>query len=286
MPDLTRASGTVEPVTPATQFQPGRLSPNGYLAAVTAAIGSIRRGELSKVVLARDLVGQLPAGATCAAAIDALGSGYPDCWTFAVDGLIGSSPETLVSVDHGTVSARVLAGSAARGADAASDQEAAVALATSAKDQDEHQYAVQSVLASLRRHSADVTASEVPFTLKLPNLWHLASDIEGTLVDGSTSLDLLAAMHPTAAVAGTPTAAALDLIESWSRSTVAATPGRSAGWARTATASGRSRCAAPRSTADGTVTAHAGAGIVAESIAEHELAETRMKFRPIVEAFG
>ena len=51
-----------------------------------------------------------------------------------------------------------------------------------------------------------VTASETPFTLKLPNLWHLASDVEGLLVDGSSSLDLLSSLHPTAAVAGTPTA--------------------------------------------------------------------------------
>jgi menaquinone-specific isochorismate synthase len=285
-PDLTRLKEQDEPVTPATQFQPGRLSPDGYLAAVTVAIERIRRRELSKAVLARDLVGQLPPGVDLRGAIDVLGSGYPDCWTYAVDGLIGSSPETLVSVDHGTASARVLAGSAARGADAASDQDAAVALAPSAKDQDEHEYAVQNVLASLRRHSADVTASEVPFTLKLPNLWHLASDVEGTLVDGSTSLDLLTALHPTAAVAGTPTAAALAIIEKlepFDR-------GRYAGPVGWVGADGDGewaialRCA--QVAADGTVTAHAGAGIVAESIAEHELVETRMKFRPIVEAFS
>jgi menaquinone-specific isochorismate synthase len=285
-PDLNSLSVAGELVTPATEFHPGELSPSGYLAAVAAATDSIRRRELSKAVVARDLVGQLPPGADLRGAIDALGSGYPDCWTYAVDGLIGSSPETLVSVDHGTASARVLAGSAARGADAASDQDAAVALATSPKDQDEHEYAVQNVLASLRLHSADVTASEVPFTLKLPNLWHLASDVEGTLADGSTSLDLLAALHPTAAVAGTPTAAALTLIEElepFDR-------GRYAGPVGWVGADGDGewaialRCA--QVAADGTVTAHAGAGIVAESIAEHELVETRMKFRPIIEAFS
>ena len=285
-PDLNSLSAAGELVTPATEFHPGELSPSGYLGAVAAATDSIRRRELSKAVLARDLVGQLPPGADLRGAIDALGSGYPDCWTYAVDGLIGSSPETLVSVNHGTASARVLAGSAARGADAASDQDAAVALATSPKDQDEHEYAVQNVLASLRLHSADVTASEVPFTLKLPNLWHLASDVEGTLTDGSTSLDLLAALHPTAAVAGTPTAAALTLIEElepFDR-------GRYAGPVGWVGADGDGewaialRCA--QVATDGTVTAHAGAGIVAESIAEHELVETRMKFRPIIEAFS
>ena len=274
--------GTAEPIA----LQPGELSLEGYRAVVAAAIGRIRAGELSKVVLARDLVGQLPAGADVRPVIDALAEGYPACWTFAVDGLIGSSPETLVSVDHGSATARVLAGSAARGTDAASDQGAAAALASSAKDQDEHEYAVQSVLAALGAHSATVTASEVPFTLKLPNLWHLASDIEAELTDGSTSLDLLSALHPTAAVAGAPTSAALKIIdelEPFDR-------GRYAGPVGWVGADGDGewaialRCA--QITATGKITAHAGAGIVADSVAEHELVETRMKFRPIIEAFG
>ena len=101
-----------------------------------------------------------------------------------------------------------------------------------------------------------------------------------------SGLDLLAALHPTAAVAGTPTAAALALIEKlepFDR-------GRYSGPVGWVGADGDGewaialRCAqvAP----DGTVTAHAGAGIVADSIAEHELVETRMKFRPIIEAFS
>ena len=267
-------------------FQPGALSLEGYRAAVGTAIERIRDGELSKVVLARDLVGKLPDGADVRPVIQALADSYPACWTFAVDGLVGSSPETLVSVDHSAVTARVLAGSAARGIDAASDQEAAAALASSTKDQDEHEYAVQSVLAALAGHSARVTASEVPFTLKLPNLWHLASDIEAELTDGSTSLDLLSALHPTAAVAGAPTAAALtviDELEPFDR-------GRYAGPVGWVGADGDGewaialRCAQVASY--GTVTAHAGAGIVADSVPDHELVETRMKFRPIIEAFG
>ena len=112
-------------------LRPGTLDPAGYLGAVNSAVGRIRAGEVSKVVLARDLVGHLPAGADLRLVVAELSLGYPDCWTFAVDGLIGSSPETLVRADHGTVSARVLAGSTDRGADALADQEAAVALATS-----------------------------------------------------------------------------------------------------------------------------------------------------------
>lgn len=265
---------------------PGTMTADAYREAVDTAVARIHDGELSKVVLARELVGHLPADADLRRVIGDLALGYPDCWTFGIDGFFGSSPETLVSVNQGSVTARVLAGSAARGTDAASDQDAATALATSAKDQDEHQYAVQSVLAALRAHSPNVIASEVPFTLKLPNLWHLASDVDGTLTDGSTALDLIAAVHPTAAVAGTPTAAALTVIEElepFDR-------GRYAGPVGWVGADGDGEWAIALRSAqvlpDGDVTAYAGAGIVAESDPERELMETKMKFRPIVEALG
>ena len=215
-----------------------------------------------------------------------LALGYPDTWTFAVDGLIGSSPETLVRVNARTVTARVLAGSTARGADAASDAAAALALATSTKDLDEHRFAVESVLGALRAHGGGVAASELPFTLKLPNLWHLASDVEGTLSDGSTALDLAAALHPTAAVAGTPRDAALRVIadlEPIDRRRY----GGPVGWVD---ADGNGKWAialrAAEVAEDGTIEAYAGAGIVADSDPERELAETKLKFRPIVEAFA
>ncbi len=265
---------------------PGALPADGYRAAVSEAVGRIAAADLNKVVLARDLVGHLPAESDLRRAVSELALGYPDCWTYAVDGLVGSSPETLIRADHGEVNARVLAGTMSRGTDAAADLEAALHLATSSKDGDEHEFAVQSVLASLRPHTSHLTTSEIPFTVKLPNLWHLATDVEGTLSDGSNSLDLIAAMHPTAAVAGTPTETALALIrelEPFDR-------GRYAGPVGWVGADGDGewaialRCAQVTPTGD--VTAYAGCGIVLDSEPDRELAETRMKFRPIVEAFG
>lgn len=265
---------------------PGALSPAGYRDAVAEAVDHIARQDVSKVVLARDLVGHLPAESDRRRLVGDLALGYPDCWTYAVDGLIGSSPETLIRADHGEVNARVLAGTISRGLDAHADTEAALTLATSAKDGDEHEFAVQSVLASLRPHTSHITASEVPFTVKLPNLWHLATDLEGTLSDGSTSLDLIAALHPTAAVAGTPTDRALALIrelEPFDR-------GRYAGPVGWVGADGDGEWAIALRCAQlgpgGDITAYAGCGIVLDSDPERELAETRMKFRPVVEAFG
>ncbi|TFD79113.1 isochorismate synthase [Cryobacterium psychrophilum] len=265
---------------------PGALPAAEYRTAVAQAVARIAEQPLNKVVLARDLVGRLPEESDLRRAITKLALGYPDCWTYAVDGLVGSSPETLIRADHGDVNARVLAGTISRGVDAVSDTEAALALATSNKDGDEHEFAVQSVLKSLRPHTSVLTSSDIPFTVKLPNLWHLATDVEGTLSDGSTSLDLIAALHPTAAVAGTPTESALDLIrelEPFDR-------GRYAGPVGWVGADGDGewaialRCAQVSST--GAVTAYAGCGIVLDSDPERELAETKMKFRPIVEAFG
>jgi menaquinone-specific isochorismate synthase len=265
---------------------PGALSPDGYMQAVSTAIDRIADGDLRKVVLARDVRAHLPAESDLRRALVELALGYPDCWTYAVDGLVGSSPETLVRVNRGAVTARVLAGTTPRGADAASDHEAAVTLASSPKDRGEHDFAVKSVLDALSPHSTTLHTSEMPFTLKLPNLWHLATDVEGTLIDGSSALDLAAALHPTAAVAGTPTKAALELIaelEPFDR-------GRYAGPVGWIGADGDGEWAIALRSAQvasgGDITAYAGCGIVAGSEPERELLETKIKFRPVKEAFG
>ncbi|MGH3689179.1 MAG: isochorismate synthase [Microbacterium sp.] len=268
---------------------PGAQSPQGYQDSVRRALTRIADGELSKVVLARDLTGSIPAGSDLRRLVRELSSGYPDTWAFAVDGLIGASPETLVTVHDGTVTARVLAGTIGRGADPDADTAASAHLASSTKDLDEHQYAVQSVLSSLRSHTRALAASEQPFLLKLPNLFHLATDVEGELADGETALDLVRALHPTAAVAGTPTPSAIAAIrdlEPFDR-------GRYAGPVGWVDAAGNGewaialRCAqftAGRSEIG--VTAYAGAGIVAGSDPESELLETRVKFRPLVDALA
>jgi menaquinone-specific isochorismate synthase len=290
---VTRVNGADEALVPSPlgaeyrlSLHAGAQSPDAYRAAVGSAVQRILGGDLRKVVLARDLRGHVPDGADLRRVLLELALGYPDTWTFAVDGHVGSSPETLVRVAEGTATARVLAGSHARGADAEADAAAALELATSAKDLDEHRFAVESVLAALRPHAPGITASEMPFTLKLPNLWHLASDVAGRLSDGSGALDLVAALHPTAAVAGTPTAAAVAAIrelEPFDR-------GRYTGPVGWVDQSGDGKWAislrSAEVDADGTLTAYAGAGIVAESDPDRELAETKLKFRPIVEAFG
>ncbi|GAA3765685.1 chorismate-binding protein [Microbacterium kribbense] len=270
---------------------PGALDADGYQNAVRQALAAIATGEAGKVVVARDLVGTVPEGADLRRLVHELATGYPDTWAYSVDGIIGVSPETLVTARHGLVTARVLAGTRPRGADAPEDAEASAALAASAKDLDEHGYAVHSVLDALAGHTTTLRASEQPFTLELPNVWHLATDVAGELSDGSSALDLIQALHPTAAVAGTPTEAALEVIrrvEPFDR-------GRYAGPVGWIGADGDGewaialRCVQVEPEAVGgviPVVAHAGAGIVAGSDPESELLETRVKFRPIIDAIA
>ena len=283
------AAATPKPTPFGPEFRltmaPGQLSATGYGQAVESVVARIAAGDVRKVVLSRELRAHLPAGADVRRALVELALGYSDCWTFAVDGFVGASPETLVRVTDGRVGAQVLAGTGARGVDADADGRAAAELASSHKDLAEHAFAVDSVLESLRPHTGALETSE-PFTLKLPNLWHLATDVAGRLADGSSALDLVAALHPTAAVAGTPRAVALEVIrelEPFDR-------GRYAGPVGWIGADGSGEWAVALRSAQiapgGDLTAYAGGGIVADSDPVLEVAETTMKFRPIVEAFG
>ncbi|WP_292883672.1 isochorismate synthase MenF [Microbacterium sp.] len=272
---------------------PGAQTAQGYQASVRAALSAIADARYGKVVLARDLVGTVPAGSDLRRLVRALSTEYPDTWAFAVDGLIGASPETLVTAQDGVVTARVLAGTTARGADAVTDARAAAALADSPKDNDEHAFAVRSVVASLAPHTTALDADGGPFILELPNLFHLATDVRARLSDGASALDLAAALHPTAAVAGTPTDAAIAAIrelEPFDRGRYAGPVGWIDGqgngeWAIAL------RCAQFDVAGTGrgapiALTAYAGAGIVAGSDPEAEMLETRVKFRPIVDALA
>ena len=151
---------------------------------------------------------------------------------------------------------------------------------------------MRSVLDALRPLTSSLAAAEHPFTLGLANVWHLATDVSGSLSHGSSVLDLVAALHPTAAVGGTPTAEALRVIadeEAADRGRYAAPVGwidhnGDGEWA-IALRGAQFGVASPGASTR-TVVAHAGAGIVAASDPEAELLETRAKFRPILDALG
>lgn len=261
-----------------------------YLAGVREASARIARGSVEKIVLSRQVRGWIRADDDLRVPLRRLAERYDDCWTFAVDGMIGASPETLIRQTDGAISARVLAGTRARRPDPAADARARDELLTSTKEQHEHSFAVQSVVTALAPHVAELHTSEEPFALQLPNVWHLATDLGATPGASGTSLELTAALHPTAAVAGTPTSqavASIAEIEPFNR-------GRYAGAVGWIDADGDGewvialRCAqvAPADHGRREVTATAGGGIVAGSDPDREFGETVSKFTPIAEAFG
>ena len=201
-PVLPRQSEPREPVGVA--FADGALSPARWAGAVAQAVQRITDGDLDKVVLARDLRVSADAPIDPRWLLTQLADRYDTTWVFAVDGLVGATPEMLVRLEKGLVTSRVLAGTIRRTGDDAHDLALAASLARSSKDLEEHEYAVRSVADALRPHCSSMNVPEAPFVLHLSNVMHLATDVAGVLADHSTSLALAASLHPSAAVCGTP----------------------------------------------------------------------------------
>ena len=269
------------------RFADGALNGEQWMSVVADAVARIAAGDLEKVVLARDLI------ATAAEPIDVrwplrrLAAGYPMCWTFHVDGLFGATPEMLVRRERGLVTSRVLAGTIRRTGDDERDLALAATLARSSKDLEEHEYAVRSVADALEPHCSSMNVPEAPFVLHLPNVMHLATDVNGVVHDAATvsSLQLAEALHPSAAVGGTPTPVATALIaeiEGMDRGRYAGP----VGW-MDASGDGEWGIALRSASLDGsTVRLFAGCGIVGDSDPEAELAEAQAKFVPVRDALA
>jgi menaquinone-specific isochorismate synthase len=269
-------------------FADGARSGAEWELVVAQAVSRIGSSELEKVVLARDLVAEAPTPVDPRWPLSRLAENYPRCWTFCVDGLLGATPELLVRLELGLVTSRVLAGTIRRTGDDAHDLALAASLARSSKDLEEHEYAVRSVAGALRPFCSSMNVPETPFVLHLANVMHLATDVTGVAAGPSTSLALSAALHPTAAVCGTPTTAAaalIDEIEGMDR-------GRYAGPVGWIDSSGDGewgialRCAQIDPADPARLRLFAGCGIVAGSDPEAELAECAAKLLPMRDALS
>jgi menaquinone-specific isochorismate synthase len=266
-------------------FADGALNGEQWMSVVADAVARISRGDLEKVVLARDLVATADEPVDVRWPLRRLTETYPMCWTFHVDGMFGATPEMLVRRERGLVTSRVLAGTIRRTGDDERDLALAATLARSSKDLEEHEYAVRSVADALEPHCSSMNVPEAPFVLHLPNVMHLATDVAGVVHDAATvsSLQLAEALHPSAAVGGTPTPVATALIteiEGMDRDRYAGP----VGWID-ASGDGEWGIALRSARVDGsTVRLFAGCGIVADSDPEAELAEAQAKFVPVRDA--
>ena len=259
---------------------PGSRPESQWQSAVDVAVSRINAGELDKVVLARDIVAQLDEPLHVGALLTRLNESFPECWTFSVDGLVGATPELLIRRSGENVTSRVLAGTMRRSRDTDRDGQLAAELLGSDKDQEEHVYAVESVAAALASHCTDLVVPDKPFVLRLANVQHLATDVTGHLVDSAPALALAASLHPTAAVCGTPTERASQVIrelEGMDRGRYSAP----VGWLA-ANGDGELgialRCALIENKDRKSLRLYAGCGIVAGSNGESEVAESQAKF--------
>lgn len=193
-------------------YRRASLDDAGHRRAVAAAVARIRAGDADKVVLARDLMAVADAPLDERHLLTGLAEAFPTCCTFAVDGLVGATPELLLRREGRAVDAVPLAGTVWPRGGVHGDR-LARELSTSAKNRIEHRYAARSVIESLRPLCSRLDAPSEPSVLRLPNVMHLATAIRGTLATDRSLLDLLARVHPTAAVGGWPTNAAVRLIE-------------------------------------------------------------------------
>lgn len=289
-----------EATLPAVRIVAQIPQPDDHRARIRRALRelAVPQGGLHKVVLARGLRlaadTPLDAGTVLRRLIAADPSGYGYLVDLSAAGgeytgtaLVGASPELLVAREGDRVTCRPFAGSAPRSSDPDVDAANGAALAESGKNRHEHQLVVDQLRAALEPLCTELDVASEPRLTGTAAVWHLNTPITGRLRDTSTTaLDLALALHPTAAVGGAPTAAAVDLITELEgdRGFYAG----AVGWCD-AGGDGRwvvsIRCAqlsADRRSA----LAHAGGGIVAESDPDEELAETVTKFSTILSALG
>jgi len=280
---LADALAGASPVAPIPSVSIGTGDEPSWSAAVAAAVERIGAGHVSKVVLARAVDARADSPIDVRAVLANLAADYDMCWTFHVDGMIGATPELLARVDHGLVTSRVLAGTIRMTGDDMGDLARAAKLARSSKDREEHSYAARSVTQVLAEHCASVNVPDEPSVLHLPNVMHLATDITGALSSHVGVLELVAELHPSAAVCGTPTLAAariIDELEGLDRARYAGP----VGWVD---AAGEGEwCIALRSAEiDRDDPSHlrlfAGCGIVAASDPASEWAESEAKLEPM-----
>lgn len=286
-PELTPAAQPEAPLN--LSWVGGAISPAQWEINVGKALAKIYGGEISKVVLARDLVAQSDLPFDARHIMNKLAESYSSTWIFSVANLVGATPELLVRLNKGLVTSRILAGTIQRTGDDQRDLALAASLARSSKDLEEHEYAVDSVAQTLAPFCSSTNVPETPFVLHLSNVMHLATDVTGVLTDSLAPADLFTVvreLHPSAAVCGTPRPTAQRVI----KEVEAMSRGRYAGPVGWIDSKGEGeigialRCAQINSTNPREIRLFAGCGIVQGSDPAREYAESQAKLLPIREA--
>lgn len=260
-----------------------------YERIVAAGSAAVRRGELEKVVLARQALVDARQPIDVAAALERLAESYPTCTIFAIGSgprtFLGATPERLVELRDGVVRLDCLAGTQPRGETPEEDDRLARELLASTKNRWEHAVVLEAIRCALDGLCDEVDFPAEPGLRTVRNVHHLHTPVTARPGAGVSLLDLAGALHPTPAVGGTPRDAALAYIrehEGWDRGWYAGP----IGWVD-AGGDGQFAVALRSALIDGTTARlFAGCGIVGESDPESEFLESAAKLRPMLGALG
>lgn len=259
-----------------------------WVANINEARRRIRTTSLKKVVLSRVAELRFPHKVNLEIALDYLNEHYNDSYRFLFEprphhAFYGATPELLAKVDGRTLTSMALAGSVRRSHDPKEDATLGQELLNSAKDRQEHDLVVISMLERLAPVTTQLEIAPQPGVYKLNNIQHLLTPIRGQLQQSSGILPIVELLHPTPALGGSPRSLAMQFIsqtEKMPRGWYAGPigwidvnlDGAFAVGIRSAVAQGRRAWL------------YAGSGIVAESEPEKEWEETGLKFQPMLEA--
>ncbi len=254
--------------------------PSDFEAAVSAATERVGEGEMTKVVLAREVLVEAASAHEPAAVFGAMREQFPSCFCFCAGtpeaAFIGASPELLVRRSGASAQTVALAGSTRRSSDPAVDDHLGEQLLRSDKNRREQRIVAERIVRALRPHAVWVEAAPEPELVKIANIQHLATPVIAQLAEPHSAVELAGLMHPTPAVGGEPhdrATAAIGELERMDRGWYAGP----LGW-MDATEDGEF-CVALRSALlrDREARLYAGVGVVAGSDPAAELAETEVK---------
>jgi menaquinone-specific isochorismate synthase len=256
-----------------------------FVAAVEAALQSIEAGDVAKVVLQRDVEVTLEHTVDLVRVLRRFHTLEPDSTVFAVVGdaavvadqaFVGATPELMIRRRAGVVFSHPLAGTVRRADDPDAERDALDRFWSSPKERAEHRWAADAVAGALAPWCSSLEVASEPEIVRLHEMAHLGTPIRGVLRDGADALALTASLHPTPAVAGTPTEAAMALIARLEPSPRGLYAGP-VGWVD-ANGDGDFMLGIRSASIDGgRASVHAGVGVVAGSDPKEELAETTLK---------
>ncbi|MGY3766257.1 isochorismate synthase [Vagococcus vulneris] len=248
------------------------------------------RTELAKVVTARILEVESRDTLSSGQIMAALREQQPNTYLFSLtkdsQTFIGSTPERLLKATPSNFLTASIAGSTPRGATAAEDQHLGNELLQDLKNRGEHQIVVDRIVTELEQLSGTAIHLDEPTLLKNRDIQHLFLPIEAPRVAQTSFLTAVETLHPTPALGGEPKQLALDFLaahEPIHRGLY----GAPVGWLSLTADCGEFAVGIRSALLDkhkGYL--YAGCGIVKESQPTLELAETRVKFQPMLRGMG